>query len=72
MKKRYFWGCESKNNQKTIHRFDYQINLHSWLRGSEWKTNGLRFQLPAASPEVRRIQRRIAAGEIPDFPVEVD
>lgn len=66
MKKRYFWGAIFSERGTTLYRFRTMDERNKWesfhLEGEV---------LQATDPEVRRIQRRIAAGEEVSFPVEV-
>lgn len=73
MEKRFFWG---KRTQRSvflltetvfIHRFRSIGERSAWLTDGGWVDS-----LSANDPEVRRIKRRIAAGEDLQFPVEVD
>lgn len=73
MKKLSFYGLQVKGSRKIVHRFDYLDNLRAWIDeiGKQTMEGEWRHQLYASGPEVRRIQRRIAAGEEVVFPVEV-
>ena len=72
MKKRYFWAKRTDRSPHLqtetvfIHRFRSIGERAAWLTDGDWVD-----ALPATDPEVRRIQRRIAAGEEVTFPVEV-
>ena len=72
MQKRYFWAQRTERSSYLqtetvfIHRFRSAGERAAWLTDGEWVD-----PLPATDPEVRRIQRRITAGEEVTFPVEV-
>ena len=68
MQKRYFWGLEAVRGRDTryVHRFRTGEERKQWSLGNLYHSH-----LSATDPEVRRIQRRLAAGEEVIFPVEV-
>lgn len=59
MKKRYFWAYDGDQ----LFRFRSRIEREKWGHDKTF--------VSATHPEVRRIQRRMAAGEQITFPVEV-
>jgi hypothetical protein len=68
MKKRYFWGQQ----ENLIYRFRTEDERNQWYRDERvnWQ-NPLCHLLPASHPEVRRLNRRMAAGETLTFPVTI-
>lgn len=70
MRKLNFYGMEvHEGGGKVIHRFPFLKDLDVWIK--EDNTSNFRYQVYATDPEVRRVHRLIAAGEIPGFPVQV-
>ena len=74
MKKLNFYALQVKGGQKYVHRFAYLDHLRNWIDeiGKQTMEGEWRHQLFATGPEVRRINRRIAAGEEVQFPVQID
>ena len=71
MRKRYFWAFQEINEVKYLWRFRSVDDRRKWF-ASRQPTN-YPIEYPNGShPEVRRINRRIAAGESITFPVELD
>jgi len=74
MRKQWFWGLHNKDGLENIcgprfiHRFRTDRDRAEWLNGMHRQ----RKDLLGCDPEVRRIKRRIAAGEVVTFPVEID
>ena len=69
MEKRFFWALQIITvpvAKQSIYRFRTEKKRDEWVRQSHHRRH-----LGATDPEVRRIQRRIAAGEEVAFPVEV-
>ena len=68
MQKRFFWAAQDIGIfQCLIHRFRTEKERDDFVS----QDRGTFGSLKATDPEVRRIQRRIAAGEDVQFPVEV-
>ena len=68
MEKRYFWAIELKT-PVTMHRFPSRRERDEFVKGSPFRDKV--DNRHSAFYQVRRIQRRIAAGEQVGFPVEV-
>ena len=67
MKKRYFWAAHRYKGEAWIHRFRIRTMANEFVSVIPES----REMLIAAHPEVRRINRMIAAGELVVFPVKV-
>jgi len=70
MQKRFVWAIQLKNDRRLLHRFSWVSSFWLWLE--EPHSGETRFRFNADTPEVRRIQRRIAQGEQITFPVEIN
>lgn len=67
MKKHYFYGMETKGDKITISRFRDLGTANAFVSVSR-----TREVIPSTHPELRRINRRIAAGEQITWPVEIE
>ncbi len=74
MKKRYFWalGFDRTGGKTLLVRLRNKQERQFWLESHQGLWPHTWLSIHAAHPEVRRIQRRMAAGEQITFPVEID
>lgn len=66
MRKHYFWAKETKGEKTTIFQFRSYGEANTFVSVSRARAIVL-----SIDPEVRRINRRIAAGEQLTFPIEI-
>ena len=68
MKKRYFWAFKTDHGAKStfLHRFRTMGDRQAWMDKNSWAE-----VIGGDHPEVRRILRRMVAGDQIVFPVEV-
>jgi hypothetical protein len=67
MEKRYFWVLWENGDGRHLMRYRNQRDQFAAIVNT-WGGKAI----PATHPEVRRIQRRIAAGEVVEFPVKIE
>ncbi len=80
MRKQYFWAIQKNHDEGTclIMRFRTEGERDSWVDNFAFAPvivgikDVERHPVAGTDPEVRRIKRRIAAGEAIQFPVEID
>jgi hypothetical protein len=74
MKKRFFWAVMISPTRATIFRFRTEKERTQWLRlvDKNDHPNTTKEELDSRHPEVRRLNRRLAAGEVITFPVEIE
>lgn len=66
MRKQYFWVIR-EIDVKWLTRFRSEADRRYWLEDFHLTARAI----PGTHPEVRRIKRRLAAGEQITFPVEI-
>lgn len=70
MKKLHFYGIEDRGREgRFLYKFPFLKDLQTWI--DEQPSAFARYQEYAIDPIVRRINRRLAAGEIVIFPVAI-
>lgn len=71
VRRRYYWGRQLRGDKEYIHRFSSLRELTEWLQCPSRHMGEIRYQENSSFNSIRKINRKISAGESIQFPVEV-